>query len=217
MSGVIDIYCERTSPEFWAEPINALTNLCFILAAMGLFLQAHRKNVLHSDISLLIVLIGLIGVGSGLFHTYATRTTMLADVIPILVYQISFLVIFSKTVINLSGMAVFRLVMVYILLTILSGYIPREWFNGSQSYAPALIFVTGFGIYLAKYATQKSSILLVAAGVFLLSLTFRSIDMYVCQDIEIGTHFMWHILNSIVLYLCTYALISQRQPSRRAS
>lgn len=214
---MIDIYCERTGPEFWSEPINALTNLCFIFAALVLFLQAKQKNVLHSDISLLIVLISIIGVGSGLFHTYATRTAMLADVLPILIYQISFLIIFSSKVMNVSGMTTFRLVMVYILLTILSGYVPRDWFNGSQSYAPALIFVTGFGIYLAKYAAQKSYILLIAAGVFLLSLTFRSIDMYVCQDIEIGTHFLWHILNSIVLYLCTYAIILQRQLSHRAS
>ena len=26
----IDIYCERLDPSFWAEPINALTNLAFI-------------------------------------------------------------------------------------------------------------------------------------------------------------------------------------------
>jgi hypothetical protein len=29
----VDLYCERTDPSFWAEPINALSNLSFLLAA----------------------------------------------------------------------------------------------------------------------------------------------------------------------------------------
>jgi hypothetical protein len=30
----VDIYCERTSAAFWAEPANALTNLSSVLAAL---------------------------------------------------------------------------------------------------------------------------------------------------------------------------------------
>ena len=30
---VIDIYCERTGPGLLAEPVNAITNLAFLLAA----------------------------------------------------------------------------------------------------------------------------------------------------------------------------------------
>ena len=30
----IDAYCERTDPGYWAEPVNALTNLAFLLAAL---------------------------------------------------------------------------------------------------------------------------------------------------------------------------------------
>ena len=33
MFEIVDLYCERTSPVFWAEPVNALTNLAFFLAA----------------------------------------------------------------------------------------------------------------------------------------------------------------------------------------
>ena len=29
----VDHYCERTDPGIWAEPLNALTNLAFIIAA----------------------------------------------------------------------------------------------------------------------------------------------------------------------------------------
>ena len=30
----IDAYCERLGPGFWAEPLNAWTNLAFLLAAL---------------------------------------------------------------------------------------------------------------------------------------------------------------------------------------
>ena len=30
---MIDLYCERTAPGLWEEPINALTNLSFFVAA----------------------------------------------------------------------------------------------------------------------------------------------------------------------------------------
>ena len=32
---MIDLYCERLSPGIWAEPINALTNLAFLVAAFA--------------------------------------------------------------------------------------------------------------------------------------------------------------------------------------
>jgi len=41
----IDIYCERVSIAFWAEPINALTNVAFIVAGLGaLWLEARRNG-----------------------------------------------------------------------------------------------------------------------------------------------------------------------------
>ncbi len=214
---MIDIYCERTGPAFWAEPINALTNLCFLLAALILYVQARQNRGLSKDTGLLIALIVAIGIGSALFHTYATRTAMLADVLPIFFFQLAFLVIFSRQVIGLSHVMTFRLFMVYVLLTILSGYVPRDWLNGSLSYLPAFLFLLGFGIYHAGFAREKSRLLLIASGIFLLSLTFRSVDLLLCSRFEIGTHFLWHVLNAVVLYLCTFVIIRQTQPSHRAS
>ena len=31
----IDGYCERTGPEYWSEPVNAVTNAAFLIAALG--------------------------------------------------------------------------------------------------------------------------------------------------------------------------------------
>lgn len=42
------IYCERTGSEFWAEPLNALTNGAFLLAAWWL-IPRLRGCRWHSD------------------------------------------------------------------------------------------------------------------------------------------------------------------------
>ena len=41
--------------------------------------------------------------------------------------------------------------------------------------------------------------LAIGAGLLLLSLTLRTIDKAVCPGLPIGTHFLWHVLNGILL------------------
>ena len=72
----IDIYCERTNASFWAEPFNAISNISFIIAALlalmlyRRYLKKGAKNDVH--INILIALCFTVGVGSFLFHTFAT-------------------------------------------------------------------------------------------------------------------------------------------------
>ena len=74
--------------------------------------------------------------------------------------------------------------------------------------ALAALFVVG-GLYLRKNATFGSQVLLTGI-VFAVSLTFRTIDEPLCSQIAFGTHFLWHILNSLVLFLLLRVLILQR-------
>jgi hypothetical protein len=38
-------------------------------------------------------------------------------------------------------------------------------------------------------------------GIFSLSLVARSVDAAICPVFPLGTHFAWHLLNGLVLYL----------------
>ena len=70
----IDIYCERVSGDFLAEPLNAITNLGFIL--VGLFIlkgQSFSGRILG-------VITTLVGLGSLTFHTFATTWAAALDV-----------------------------------------------------------------------------------------------------------------------------------------
>ncbi len=81
---LIDLYCERTGTGFWNEPLNAFSNLAFIMAAAVAWqARAQRQNQGDSWEVLLILLAGTIGVGSFLFHVFANSWSEHADVIPI--------------------------------------------------------------------------------------------------------------------------------------
>ena len=214
MNNYIDIYCERLEPDVWAEPVNALTNLSFIVAAFFAYRLAQREGALDWRAGLLIVLIVAIGSGSFLFHTLAVFWSMLADTLPILFYQIAFLSLYAQRVMGLRCLYSSGLLAAFFVTIYLFGRLPEDWLNGSLSYGPALIFLAGLGLWHAKHAGRERYGLLLAAFIFLMSLTLRSVDMRICSHWPVGTHFMWHILNGAVLYLTTrsYILNAERKP-----
>ena len=211
---VIDLYCERLGPEFWAEPINALTNLSFIIAALVLGYQAWRRRLLTPAIQLLLLLTLAIGLGSGLFHTFATGWAQVADIVPILLLQLAFLWIYGRTMMRVSVTALVAASILFLTAAFLGRQFP-QLLNGSLIYAPALLLLTGLGIYHYRHAGNRRSVLLVASGVFLLSLLFRTIDLAVCVVLPLGTHFLWHLLNGLVVYLAVYSLLMNLPPSQR--
>lgn len=102
MMNSVDLYCERLSAEFWAEPINALTNIAFIIAAWGIWQMSRRSSALSPGIWMLIVTGIAIGGGSFTFHTVATNWARVPDIVPILVFQLVFIWLYGREVIALT-------------------------------------------------------------------------------------------------------------------
>ncbi|MEP1931714.1 MAG: hypothetical protein ABJJ37_10590 [Roseibium sp.] len=44
LSDQVNNYCERLSPEFWSEPLNAVTNVAFIVAAVAAFVLWRHQT-----------------------------------------------------------------------------------------------------------------------------------------------------------------------------
>ncbi len=197
----IDIYCERTSAALWAEPLNALSNLAFLISAFLLWRVGLRGRMDGA----LVGLIAVIGVGSGLFHTFANRLAMLADVLPILAFQLTFLLAYAAYALKLRLPALAAVLALFVASLVGFGQLPQSWLNGSLSYAPALLFLAGFALWRQQRGMSGRNWLAVAAAAFAVSLTFRSLDQSVCEALPIGLHYMWHMLNAVVLYGCVRA------------
>ena len=201
----VDLYCERLVPGLLAEPVNASTNLAFFVAAWVLWRETRQQGTRPPEILLLIGLIVAIGIGSSLFHTFAETWARWADTIPILLFQLAFLWAYSRQVMQ-WGIAPAAILLAAFLA---AGLYAREFpepFNSSLFYAPAIAVLLGLGVYHWLRAGTGRALLFAAAGVFVVSLFFRTVDSGICSQFPLGTHFLWHLLNPVVLYLCVQAL-----------
>lgn len=194
----IDLYCERTGPGLWAEPLNLLSNGGFLIAAALAWVRYRRRGQRDRGLELQIALVALIGVGSGLFHSVATRWAQVADVAPITALVLVYLAYFVRRVMGRGWRDVAVVIGGFLAISALLSLIPRAWVNGSQSY---------FGVVVAMVALAAASPapvaarLRVAAAVFAGSLVMRSIDQEVCGSVPIGVHFLWHSGNGLLVYL----------------
>ena len=206
MNTYIDQYCERLAPGFLAEPLNLLTNLAFIVAALCVYLLARRNAVLTPAVLSLVLLIALTGIGSALFHAFANAWSVWADIIPIILFQVVFILAFSRRVLRLGVSVSAIIVALFFVLSWLFSLVPQV-LNNSLSYAPSLLVLAGFGVMQYRSRGRERSTLLYAAALFLCSLVFRTIDIAACDALQTGTHFIWHLINGVVLYLVMRALV----------
>lgn len=234
-------YCERgLDPSFWAEPINAVSNGAFLVAA-ALAARAFRRDAPESDlvsgsertaIWLLIVMVAVIGVGSFLFHTFATRWALIADVAPITAFMIAYLAYVLRMLLQLGWMAIAVALVTFLYVGSVASSLTCQGppdasgaasvepcLNGSLGYAPALVTLFLVGGILVRRGSPSGRKLLAAGGVFALSALLRTIDRHACDLVHLGgqprgTHAFWHLLNALTLYLLLSAAIGRPRQGR---
>ena len=203
----VDIYCERTAVGVLAEPLNVITNLAFFAAAYAIF----RKSRAFSDgdwqrhrLLVISFLAFLIGTGSSLFHLFATRWAGLMDALPIAGFIIYFWFSWHRQVFAHGFVrSIVSVVFGFVAAVVIVSLLPPLPVARSYLIPLALLFLLG-GEALYR---RKESLLLQVAVLFTMSLTFRYIDEPLCESFAIGTHFLWHICNGLVIYLCALALL----------
>ena len=212
----VDSYCERVDFSFWSEPVNAITNLSFIIAALiCLNMTIRRDREEGYTFALCAILFG-IGVGSFLFHTFATRWAGVADVVPILLFILVYVYAATR---RYLGMGHISAALAVIGAMLFSSAFPGLWnsvlpsINGSEAYVSTLLIIIGYAVILARRGHPAATGLFATAAVLSLSLTFRSIDPVICEALPLGTHFMWHLLNGLLLGIALGTFIRHGAPS----
>lgn len=205
----VDYYCERMDASFWAEPINAVTNIFFIISAF-LAVNMWRKSASRNwDVLVLALLIGIVGIGSFIFHTIATRAAALADVIPIAIFIHFGLGVFLYRVATAGLFGTLMGVFGFIIFGAGFGKFAVPYMAGySAQYIPAALLLLGMSVYTLSAKIPVTKFFIAAFITFVFSLAIRSLDMEVCSYLPFGIHFMWHFLNAIVMYLVFKGVIS---------
>ena len=234
-------YCERAQdPSFWAEPFNAFSSFGFLLVASW---AARRWSRLNADpqnrpdsvaLAALIALAFAIGVGSFLFHTFATRWSRFADVIPIAAFMVGYLAFALRTFLQWDATRLTVAITVFLAATVLAANVScptqltsiaafsREpCLKGTMGYLPALaaLLVTGA---LLRQRHPAGRALLAAAGIFLAAMLLRWLDQRSCNLIVLfgrprGTHALWHLLNAATVFVLLAAAISAIETRQRGA
>ena len=177
----VDNYCERLDASYWSEPLNAITNASFILAALICWRIIGDRRDLGAR--LLTLVLAAIGVGSFLFHTHAQTWAALADVIPIQLFILIYVYFSTVRFFDLprwTGLVAVALFIPYAALTSRGIEALAGPLNGSVGYAPVPILIAAYAVALRTRAPATARGLAIGAGILVVSLVFRTLDAAVC-------------------------------------
>ena len=193
----IDAYCERLGPAYWAEPINAVTNAAFLIAALIMWRRTPGLPMARA----LCLILAAIGIGSFLFHTHATVWSAMADVIPIGIFILTYLFATNRDIVGwplwAAALGTAAFLPYAALVTPLFDALP--FFTISSFYWSVPLLIAGYAAALRRRHPATARGLALGAAILVVSLVFRSLDDPLCPHVPTGTHFMWHILNGLML------------------
>ena len=208
----VDGYCERLGAGYWAEPVNALTNLAFPLAAAFMWRRSRGLPLARA----MAVVLAAIGLGSYLFHTHATRVTGLMDVVPIVLFILLYVFAASRDFLGLrpwlAGLATLAFLPYAALSVPVWSRIPH--LGSSAGYMPVPVLILLYAWLLRRRAPRTARGLAAGAVILLLSLTFRTLDAPLCTVWPVGTHFLWHLLNAVMLGWMIHVYTAHRHGRR---
>lgn len=197
-----DLYCERLSPDLLAEPLNATTNLAFLLAA----LWVRPRSPLGAW---LLVSIGL---GSALFHTLARTWSMAADVIPIGVFVAIALHRTARVHLQLTWGRVAGLGALSALPAVLLWPAVADPAAMGVAYLPAILLLALFARSFHQRGHPGADRVSLSSLVLGVAWGLRALDAWSCAFIPVGTHFLWHLLAALGLGLVAQAVLTPAAP-----
>jgi hypothetical protein len=202
----VDAYCERLDPAFWAEPVNALTNAAFLVAALVMWGRAAGVPMGRA----LAAMLGAIGIGSFLFHTFANGLTAALDVAPILGFILLYLFATNRDLLGLAGWRPWVATAAFLPYAAVTVPLFAQvgGLGSSAGYAPIPVLIL---IYAAVLRGAAGRGFVVGAGILTVSLAFRTADQPLCAAFPVGTHFLWHVLNAVMLAWMIEVYLGSRQ------
>ena len=211
----IDAYCERLAPGIFAEPVNAMTNFAFMLTAA---LVLARQETRRYQISVaLCVLLFAIGVGSLLFHTFANQLTAIADVTPIAAFVLTYLYAANRYYLYMRKLTAAGAMLLFFPYSALVGWgisAVFPWIGDSIAYVPIALLILGYSVFLRRRLPIVSRDLGIGFILLAVSISFRWFDEPICATVPYGTHFIWHLLNAIMLAWMITALVNHNIRTR---
>jgi len=214
-SDPLDLYCERLTAGLWDEPLNAISNIAFAAAAVALFrLHARlreRGDRLSVDIRALPWLVFGVALCSLAFHTLAIRWVGWLDSLSILLYCAVSVYSFLRHATGVGASAAAGAGVAFALASFgASRVAPPGTLNGSLAYLPNLLTLLAVTAFLGVRGAKAFRGFALASFLFGIALMLRTMDLAWCPMLPIGTHFLWHLLAGLLLWVVSVELTLRR-------
>lgn len=206
------IYAETDLTAFIAEPWNAISSIAIVLPPIYWAFRLRWKIKEYSFLYFLMPFLFLGGTGSTFYHAFRTSEALLwMDVLPTALVTLSVSVYFWDKILPKK----WHVASVVIPFSFIR-YAVFDYFS-SQFATNLSYFITGFLIffpiifYLSKTHYRHIKFIVISVVALSLSLICRRLDFTVAEFLEMGSHFMWHILSGIgAYYLAMYLYLIRK-------
>ncbi len=160
-----------------------------------------RREGLNSTARILAIILGMIGFASFLFHSFAQTWAGALDVLLILLFTLSYLFAASKDFLGVPRSIALLLTLGYFPFSIVVDWLtlPLTFLGSTRVYMPILILIILFSLLINTRLPKVSRGLAIGAFILMTSMIARILDVPLCQTIPIGTHFLWHVMNAVML------------------
>ncbi|MBV8976186.1 MAG: ceramidase domain-containing protein [Alphaproteobacteria bacterium] len=206
------IYCETGHPWlFMAEPVNTLTNIFIIIAAILALREVRRARIgMPLDLAVLLFLLFATGIGSFAWHGLRVPLALAFDALPGLLFLFAMAGLWFRALFgSLAGLlgAVGTIALAAASIFLWRRYGPNmQGMPPAFGFLPAFFAIAALGFVLAavtraRFGAGVAALGFVAVLCGVAAATARSVDLLTCRTIPFGTHFLWHMLLSLAAYL----------------
>ena len=200
--------CELFKSALQSQPINLITNLAFLISGWKIYGLLKKHKIINKDLWLLFYGVILVGLGSSIRHYHSNILTLIIDGLPMLGLICLTVYLFGKYLFKLnriqSQIAIlgFALLMAFTILILNKNIRPAIVFSLISQFVCLPIILISY-----KRKQEITGVLITAVGFLFLAAVAFIIDLYFCPKLLFGTHFLWHIFNSLALYYLAKYLI----------
>lgn len=212
----IDLYCERLGPGLLAEPLNAFSNAAFFIAGWVFWQHLRRLPQEQArELRALPWLMAAIGAGSVTFHMLAVVWAAYFDSAFIALFMMSFAALWARRVLRQPwaqawlGAPLFGLFTGLItagLIALRLPFLPSD----VTLYVSAWLVIVALSALALPREPAAARWFFATAAVFTGSIATRQVDLPLCPSWPWGTHWGWHTLNGLALYLSARGLAATR-------
>ena len=201
-------YCEAAVTTWIPQPMNVISSVAFFFLALYIQPKLYRTPISRVMRYAIVWLTALIGFGSIAWHITSSYYGLALDILPIFSIILLLQYMFYVYVLQCSVKRGTLLVGLYLFATLICVPLFKDIIpQSSGAFLPVLVWLLTLAVMLRR--TMRKVALMFSYGFvsFSVALAARLLDIPLCADVDIGTHFLWHSFAALTLYYGLCALI----------